>query len=130
MVNYVSLARTAERLIEANGRTFTLVRVGETAVDPAKPYGPDTSAGESRHTVLGVIVDFDNEDIDGQVIRRGDKQCLIAHNSIVDVASGSESIVIEEFDSLEDGTEVWKIAGVKTVNTGYTRIMYDLQLRK
>ena len=130
MVNYVSLANLAERLIEENGRTFTLVQAGETAVDPAKPYGPDTTAGQTRHTVLGVITEFENEDIDGTLIRRGDKRCLIAHNSIVDVASGTESLIIEEFDTLEDGTEVWKIEGVETIHPGDTRIMYDLQLRK
>ncbi len=130
MVDYVSLAKTAERLIEENGRTVTLVQAGETAVDPAKPYGPDTSVGQTRHTVLGVITEFDNEDIDGTLIRRGDKRCLIAHNSIVNVASGAESIVIEDFDTLEDGTEVWKIEGVDTIHPGDIRIMYDLQLRK
>ena len=130
MVNYVSLANTAERLIEENGRTFTIVRAGETAVDPAKPYGPDTSAGETRHSVLGVIIEFENEDIDGALIRRGDKRCLIAHNSIVDAASGADSLIVEEFDTLEDGTEVWKIEGVEAIHPGDTRIMYDLQLRK
>jgi hypothetical protein len=38
MVDYVSLAATAKRLITANGREVTFVRFNRTAADAAKPW--------------------------------------------------------------------------------------------
>lgn len=130
MVNFVSLANTAERLIEENGRTLTLVRAGETAADPAMPWRADTTAGETRLDVIGVISEFKNEDFDGTLVRRGDKMALVAHNSVADEASGSDSVIIEEFDRLLDAGAEWKILGVEPIHPGSTRIMYILQLRK
>lgn len=130
MVNYVSLAATAERLIEENGRDLTVIQAGETAANPAEPWRADTPAGESRITVKGVIVEFDNEDFDGTLVRRGDKRAFIAHNSIVDAAGAGESTELEGFDRLLDAGAEWKIVSVKAIHPGDIRVVYDLQLRK
>lgn len=128
-LNYANLANTAERLIEENGRSLTLIKGGEVVADVNKPYGPDTTTGDLSYTVIGVIVEFENEAFDGTLIMRGDKRALVAHNSVVDEA-GAGSVEIEKFDRLLDGLVDWKIENVISWQPGDTRIFYDLQLRK
>ena len=129
-LNYTRMAATAERLIEENGRSLTLVKSGEVLEVPAEPWGPDTTTDEITITVIGAIVDFENEAQDGTLIMRGDKRCLIAHDSVVDAAGSSDPTDIEKFDRLTDGGVDWKIVEVTTWQPGDTRIFYDLQLRK
>ncbi len=128
-LNYTRLADTAERLIEENGRTLTVLKGGEVVANPCKPYGPDATTGDLSYDLIGVIINFENEAFDGTLIMRGDMRCLLAHNSVVAVA-GSGSVEIERFDRLLDGTEDWKIENVIKWEPGDTRIFYDLQLRK
>ena len=129
-LNYTRLAATAERLIEENGRILSLIKGGEVVANPCKPYGPDAVTGDLSYDVIGVIVMFENEAFDGTLIMRGDKRALVAHNSVVEEATGTQSVVIEKFDRLLDGLEDWKIIDVTSWQPGDTRIFYDLQLRK
>lgn len=127
-LNYENLANTAERLIEENGRDLTLIKGSETVADPTKPWREDLVAGETRFTIKGVIVRYDNEDIDGTLIKRGDRQALVAHNSVEDESTGS--VIIEKFDRVLDGGVDWKIIEVTSWEPGDTRIFYDMQLRQ
>ncbi len=133
MVDYTSLRLTAERLINENGRTLTLQREDQTnfAVT-AEPWRTADPAGANvvSLTVLGVFSEFEKEDFDGSLIRRGDKQVLIAAKDLEDVQSGSENIKIEDFDTLLDGTEIWKIITAVVIEPGSLRVMFDLQVRK
>ena len=129
-LNYTNLANTAERLIEDNGRSLTLLKGGEVVSNPCKPYGPDATTGDLSYSVIGVIIEFENEAFDGTLIMRGDKRALVAHNSVLDEATGSQSVEIEKFDRLLDGLVDWKILDVISWQPGDTRIFYDLHLRK
>lgn len=122
-LNYANLADTAERLIEENGRSMILRKGGEVLSDPAAPWDPDTTTGDIALTVIGVIVDYENDAIDGQLVMRGDKRLLVAENSVDDNQ-------IELFDRVTDESQDWKIVEVTTWKPGDTRIFYDLQLRK
>jgi len=122
-LNYTRLATTAERLIEENGRSVTLLKGGEVVSDPAKPWRDDSTTGDLSLTVIGAIVNYDYDEIDGDLIKRGDKRLLIAQNSV----SANE---IETFDRVLDGGVDWKIQDTKVWEPGDTRIFYDLQLRK
>lgn len=127
-LNYTRLANTAERLIEENGRDLVLVRGSEALAAPAEPWGPDLVTGETRFTVTGVIVMYENEAFDGTLIMRGDMRALVAENSVLEESGGSTEI--EKFDRLLDGDVDWKIMDVTVWKPGNTRIFYDLQLRK
>lgn len=122
-LNYTRLATTAERLIEENGRSVTLLKGGEVVSDPAKPWRDDSTTGDLSLTVIGAIVNYDYDEIDGDLIKRGDKRLLIAQNSV----SANE---IETFDRVLDGGVDWKIQDTKVWEPGDTRIFYDIQLRK
>jgi len=123
MVDYVKMAATAKRLINKNGRSVTLTKKDRTAANSSKPWrGPGTSDITVKN-VKAVIVPFDTEDVDNQLVRRGDSRAYVA-------ASDTDPNLIEDFDDLLDGTDKWKIIDVSIINPGDKRIVYDMQLRK
>lgn len=130
MVDYVSFQNLAERLIEANGRTLSLVRRDQgNPTDPAMPWRGSTEADTITVVVKGVVIDFEKEDFDGSLVRRGDKRILIAAKSVTDESSAS-NLKIEDYDHVLDGTVRWKIITAELIEPGDTRIVFDLQVRQ
>jgi hypothetical protein len=123
MVDYAALAATAKRLIDENGRDVTLTRKDRTPVDPAKPW----RAGGTTDTTIGpfraVVVPYTEEEMGGTLIKRGDRQALVSG------LDGSTNLV-EQYNTLTDGSDIWKIEAVDIINPGDTRVVYTLQLRK
>ncbi len=123
MVDYIALAATAKRLIDAAGRDITLTKKDRSPADPNTPWRAggvtDTTIGPFK----GVVVPYEEKDVDGSIVRRGDRMALISG------LDGGTNLV-EQFDSLVDNGTVWKIQGVDVVNPGDTRVLYTLQLRK
>lgn len=133
MVNYTSFRLLAERLIGENGRALTLRRVDQTnAEDPLKPWRAPASMGSGNVSlpVVGVFTEYDKEDIDGTLVRAGDKRVLVAAKDTEDAQTGSENIIIEDFDTILDGTTVWKIIKVSVIEPGSLRVLYDIQARR
>ena len=131
MVNFVNFRNLAERLIEKNGRTLTLVRSDRgNLVDPAEPWRDSTDAAEITFDVIGVFIEFEKENIDGEVVKRGDKQVLIAAKSVEDDSGGASDIDIEDYDFVLDGAVRWRIMQVELIEPGPLRIMYDIQVRR
>jgi len=131
MVNYASFRLLAERLIEENGRDLSLVRRDQgNPVDPAKPWRDSTEAAEITVVVKGVVIEFDKEDFDGSLVRRGDKRILIADKSVIDEGGSATNLQIEDYDHILDGSTRWKILDANTIDPGDTRIMFDLQVRQ
>ncbi len=130
MVDYTSLRNLAERLIETNGRTLSLVRRDQgNPVDVAEPWRASTEAAEILVSVLGVVIEFEKEDFDGTLVRRGDKRVLVSDKSVTDVSSAA-NLKIEDYDHLLDGTTRWKIIMAETIEPGPLRIYYDLHVRQ
>ncbi len=131
MVDYASFRNLAERLIEANGRDLSLVRRDQdNPTDPAKPWRDSTEAATITVIVKGVFIEFEKEDFDGSLVRRGDKRVLIADKSIIDEGGSAANLIIEDYDELVDAGVRWKIINADTIEPGDTRIMYDLHVRK
>ena len=129
-LDYTSFQNLAERLIEANGRTLSLVRRDQgNPTDPAKPWRGSTEADEITVVVTGVVVEFEKEDFDGSLVRRGDKRILIADKSVNDESSAS-NLQIEDYDHVLDGSVRWKIINAELIEPGPLRIMYDLHVRQ
>lgn len=130
-LNYANFRTLAERLIEENGRNITLVRRDQgNPVDSAKPWRDSTEAATITFIVKGVIIDFDKEDIDGSLVRRGDKRVLISDKSVSDEGGSAANLIIEDYDHILDAGVRWKIKEVNLIEPGDTRIMYDLQIRQ
>lgn len=122
MVNYASLAATAQRLIEANGRDVTLVKLSEVPADAAKPWRGTTDA-PTEVTAKAVMRGYTKEEVDGDLIRRGDQEAIIAELSV----PGQE---IEEFELLrDDEDQEWRIMNVEKVRPGPLTLVFKAQLR-
>ena len=131
MVDFIKFRNLAERLIEENGRTLSLVRRDQgNPTNPAQPWRGSTEAATITVAVLGVVIDFEKEDFDGSLVRRGDKRILISDKSVIDEGGGASNLQIEDYDHILDGTTRWKILTVNLIEPGDTRIMYDLQVRQ
>jgi hypothetical protein len=123
MVDYVALAATAERLINANGRDVTIVQKDRTPADANKPHRGGGASDTSVGPVKAVIIPFSADDVDGTLIRRNDKRAYVAAND-------TGVSLIEQFDTLTDGSDTWRIEAVDVINPGATRLLYDIQLRQ
>ena len=131
MVNFNNFRLLAERLIEENGRTITLVRKDQgNFVDPAKPWRGTTGASEVTVDVLGVFTEFEKELVDGNVVKRGDKRVLIAAKSVEDESQSGVNIKIEDYNEVLDGTVRFRIVTAELIEPGPLRVMYDLQVRQ
>ena len=131
MVNYTSFRSLAERLIEANGRSLTLVRRDQgNPTDSDKPWRDSTEADTVSTTLTGLFVEYEKEDFDGSLIRRGDKKILIAAKSVEDESASSVNVKIEDYDHILDGTVRWKIVAVDLIEPGPSRVMYEIQVRQ
>ena len=131
MVDYASFRLLAERLIEENGRDLSLVRRDQgNPTDPAKPWRGSTEADEITVVVKGVVIGFEKEDFDGTLVRRGDKQILIADKSVIDEGGSASNLKIEDYDHVLDGDVRWKILTAELIEPGDTRIMFDLHVRQ
>jgi hypothetical protein len=125
MVNYVSLAATAKRLIEANGRNVTFSIKGETPLMPDKPWRGNDPAGDNSFVAKAVIIPFEESDTEGSLVRRGDARMFVAATSAT-VAGKS----MREVDSVLDGTELWKVVDVNDITPGPTSVLYELHIRR
>lgn len=131
MVDFASFRLLAERLIEANGRTISLVRRDQgNLIDPAKPWRGSTEAATITLDVKGVFIEFEREDFDGTLVRRGDKRVLIADKSVTDEGGSAVNLRIEDYDHILDRGTRWKIMNAELIEPGNLRIMFDLQVRQ
>ncbi len=130
-LNYTNFRTLAERLIEENGRDLSLVRRDQdNPSDPAKPWRDSTEAATITFIVKGVIIDFDKEDVDGSLVRRGDKMVLIADKSVIDEGGSAANLIIEDYDEIRDAGVRWKILDANLIQPGDTRILYILHARQ
>jgi hypothetical protein len=131
MVDYVAFRSLAERLIEANGRDLSLVRRDQgNPTDPAKPWRGSTEADEITVVVKGVVIEFEKEDFDGTLVRRGDKRVLIADKSVIDEGGSATNLKIEDYDHMLDRGTRYKIMKAELIEPGPLRIMFDLHVRQ
>ncbi len=132
MVDYTRLAATAKRLIEANGRQITLRKRDRTAAAASEPWrGPDeepTDPDGDVETAIAAIVPASGSGfgstvvIDATLAQAFAKVALIAQGSL---ASGVD---LREFDTVEDGTEAYRIANVEELRPASTTVIYALGL--
>lgn len=130
-LNYTQLRQTAERLIEENGRSLTLVRKDQgNPSDPAKPWRGSTDADEISVTVIGVVIEFEKDEVDGTLILREDKRVFISDKSVTDEGGSAPNLQIEDYSDLIDGATRYRIINPTTIEPGDQRIYYDMQVRQ
>jgi hypothetical protein len=121
VANFTKLAATALRLINANGRTVTIVHQGNTPTDPTKPWrGEDTTV---RASVTGTGVFTSLEALNPDNTKREGQMLLFA-------ASADESNDLEEFDQVVDGARYWKIVRAEVIGPADTRVLYKFEVSR
>ncbi len=124
-MNHAAFAALAESMIAQNGRQITVTKSGSAPVVGGKPWqGVSNAAGSgspgATSTVYGVFTEYAERQIDGTIIRRGDKKCLVAGT-----AAG-----LETYDAIKDGAATWQIVKTTTLEPGPTRLLYEFQVRQ
>lgn len=105
-----------------------MVKESRQAEDPEKPWRKKGCTDEERLTVRAAIVDYDENDIDGERIRRGDKRALI-EVPLEDSTDPTSDIDLRDFDILVDQGERWRMEDVNKVDPADVVVVYDVQLR-
>lgn len=120
-------ANLAERLITKHGRPMTVRKLSRAAGDATMPWrGPDTAPEdgyEYEQPVIGVVTEYDEDEIDGEQVRRGDKRLLVA-------AKPNAGTDLLKSDSLLDEGQVYGIIRGNLLKPGVTEILYEFQVRQ
>jgi hypothetical protein len=135
-IDYVKLAATAQRLIEANGRTvtITLEASSQAVIDPTKPWRGNSrtalpaDGGPVVLTPNAVISKYTDKNAPFDTVKRGKKFALIAQNSVLDIDNNPIdlrpfSLLLDSFDNT-----LYQITEVDTVAPGPIVIMYRFDL--
>lgn len=118
-IDYVKAAATALRLITANGGPVDLVKLDRVPADGAKPWRAG-GATDTTVSVQAVLLSYDETDIDGDIVRRGDRKALVAFtdaNSTVAelaaqfTAANSEFLSVPSNASLQTGDIDFAVSG-------------------
>ena len=114
--NYARSIATANRLIAKFGQTVTLKRVANSGSEPWNPVQTET-----EHPATAVIVEFEDNEIDGTLVLRTDRKALIA--------KGTLTIEPKPGDRLVVGSVILSVVRVAPLNPGGTVVMYEAQVR-
>lgn len=117
---YTRLASVALAQIADKGRNVTFVTPGTGTYNPGAGTYTETAATEA--TVKAVFTAYSLKDVDGENIRADDKQCLIAASSL--------SAEPTTKNKIKEGSTVYEVVSVETVQPGDTPILYKLQVRR
>jgi len=114
--DYSGIASTAAAQIADKGRNITYTSVGIGTFNPAT--GSYTGETETDTTLKAVFTEFLENQIDGSVIKRGDKQVLIT------------DVTPKINDKITDGSDIYQVVNIKEIKPGDTACLYKLQVRR
>ncbi len=132
MVDYVRLQATAQRLIQANGRQVTLIKLGRTPDDPAMPWRGTTTARSVPDTTVTRYAVFvppsgaaelglSTTNVDE--IKRSEQICI--------VEPGDTAVELEKYDEIEDADgKRWKITFSEVLKPADLRLLYFFGVRR
>jgi hypothetical protein len=131
VADYASLAAVADRLIRENGRDVVLTRNDRAPADASKPWrGPASPGAPTNLTVKAVFVDpmgsgwgREDEDEPFGVLKRGAQLFMVS-------ATAVSSNLVETFDALTDGADLWKIDKVHKLKPGTVNLLYGLEVSR
>jgi len=114
---YIKLSETAAGLLLRFGKTITIVRYEGRFNDPVT--GVLTEGTRTEIATTGVVINYEDKDIDGVRIIEGDRLVVVDNSEIV---SPSDRIVF-------DGEE-WRVIDNKQAKPANINIVSFIQVRK
>jgi hypothetical protein len=124
MTFYTRLQNTAQKLLKGKGQILTLTKVTAGTYNPAT--GAMTGTTTSTQTAYGAIFDYGAKQIDGTLIKAGDKQVLISAFK----SDGSALTAPVLGDTVSIGGVVYTLVEpLKTVGPAGITVIYEANLR-
>lgn len=120
--DYTEDAETAAELLEEFGQEVTLISQTVGAYSPATGSAAVTT---SEQTVNAVSLDYSSRDIDGSLIKVGDKRLLVAPKTTY----GDDLVAPSVDDTVTVGSTIWTLKNIKTLSPAGTVVLYDCAIR-
>jgi len=121
---YARLQATANRLLKGKGQSITLTKITAGTYNPAT--GGMTGATTSTQTAYGAVFDYGAKQIDGTLIKAGDKQLLLSAFK----TDGTALTAPVLGDTVSIGGVVFTLVEpLKEVNPAGTVVLFDVNLR-
>jgi hypothetical protein len=115
------MAKTALKQINDKGRTIIVSMPSDLQVyDPATDTF--TSGTDETQTVKGLFTNFNQKDIDGELIKQSDNRVLIPASSLTEKPTTKGTVI--------DESVVYSIQNVDEVRPGDVAILYMVQVRR
>jgi hypothetical protein len=115
-----AMAKRVLGLVTRTGTSYTLSRTARTP-NSSTPWKVST-ATDSSITVRGILDDFRAAEVDGTVVKAGDRRYMLA-------ASGM-TLVPQPGDALTEDGDIFRVVQVQAVRPAGTDLLYILQVRK
>lgn len=123
MANFVKLAATAQRLIDKNGRTATIVKQGSTPVDATKPWRGQDTTHLAQVTGKAVFVEPSKRVANVDQTKRAEQVAYFA-------ANGDAGQALETFDLIVDGSVIWKILRAELLRPADKKLLYIFEVSR
>lgn len=135
MVDFTKAAATAQRLVEANGRSVSFLKDNRDPDNAAEPWrgtstAPAGGQGGDTQTGIGCFVPASGsglgrlvQDTTGQLVTAFEQVCLVAADSL-------PGIDLEGFDRVLDGAVSWKIKARGQLKPATTPVLWVLGLKR
>jgi hypothetical protein len=119
---YSKMQATANRLLKGKGQEITLTRQTAGAYDPATGTAAVTT---TTQTAYGAMFEYGDKNIDGVLIKEGDKQLLLsALNS-----AGTALVAPQLNDTVTINTVVYTVVRIKPLSPAGTTVLFDCNIR-
>ena len=119
---YSKMQATANRLLKGKGQEITLTRQTAVAYDPATGTAAVTT---TTQTAYGAMFEYGDKNIDGVLIKEGDKQLLLsALNS-----AGTALVAPQLNDTVTINTVVYTVVRIKPLSPAGTTVLFDCNIR-
>jgi hypothetical protein len=119
---YSKMQATANRLLKGKGQSITLTRRTAGTYDPATGTAAVTT---TTQTAYGAMFEYGDKNIDGVLIKEGDKQLLLsALNS-----AGTALVAPQLNDTVTINTVVYTVVRIKPLSPAGTTVLFDCNIR-
>jgi hypothetical protein len=119
---YLQIRASAEAAIAEAGTTLTFISQSGVDVDPNRPWAGKTVSDTSK-PVIGVILDYKDEEVDGVLIERGDRVVIVGSSEF----DGED---MKDYARISDGVDEYEIIRYSEVKPATTSMIYKIQVRK
>ncbi len=115
---YQAQERTAQAIIKSKGTTALLIRQGA----PTGPAYDLTAGSETTETIRCVLTNWNQREIDGNLIQVGDLRLLVSTEGVTSSPNTEDGVRI--------GTEDYQVVSVRNVSPAGTPLVWIVQVRQ